>query len=86
MKEVGLGNATIAPWWALLAPKKTPADILAKLEGWLSKVVASPETAAFLGKLGAEPLPGNQAKTRQMMAESLKEWARIVAIAKITPQ
>ncbi len=86
MREAGLGNATVAPWWALFAPAKTPADILGKLEGWLTKVAVAPEAKEFLIKQGAEPLPGNPAKAREMLAESLKEWARIVDIAKISPQ
>ena len=86
MREVGLGNATIAPWWALFAPAKTPADILAKLEGWLNKVSSAPEAREFLAKQGVEPLPGNQPRTREMLAELLKEWARIVSIAKIEAQ
>lgn len=86
MREVGLGQATIAPWWAVFAPAKTPADILAKLEGWLNKVSSAPEAKEFLVKQGAEPLPGTQAKTREMLAASLKEWERIVKVAKIDPQ
>lgn len=86
MREVGLGNATVAPWWALMAPAKTPKDIIARLEGWLNKVSSAPEAREFLLKQGAEPLPGNQTRTREMMAASLKEWARIVAIANISPQ
>ena len=86
MKEVALPNATIAPWWALFAPVKTPADILARLEGWLTKVATSPEAREFLIKQGAEPLPGTPQRTRAMLAEALKEWARIVSIAKIDPQ
>lgn len=86
MKESGLGNATIAPWWALFAPAKTPPDILSKLEGWLNQVSTNPEAKEFLNKQGAEPLPGTQTKAREMLADSLKEWGRIVKIAKIDPQ
>jgi tripartite-type tricarboxylate transporter receptor subunit TctC len=86
MQEVGLKEATVAPWWALFAPLKTPADILAKLEGWLNKVATAPEAKTFLSKQGVEPLPGNPARTREMLAASLKEWARIVSVAKIDPQ
>ena len=86
MREVGLGNATIAPWWALFAPAKTPADIIGRLEGWLNKVSSAPEAREFLEQQGTEPLPGNQARTREMLAESLKEWARIVSVARIEVQ
>lgn len=86
MKEAGLGNATIAPWWAVFAPLKTPTEALAKVEGWINQVAKAPEATEFLVKQGAEPLPGNPAKTRAMLAESLKDWARIVSVAKIDPQ
>ena len=86
MREAGLGNATIAPWWAVFAPAKTPDDIVAKVSGWMNKVSSAPEASEFLVKQGAEPLPGNAVKTAAMLAESLKDWARIVSIAKIDPQ
>lgn len=86
MAESGLGNATIAPWWALFAPTRTPPEITAKLGEWMNKLSNAPEAAEFLVKQGAEPLPGSAAKTRDMLAASLKEWARLVTIAKIDPQ
>ena len=86
MTEVGLGGATIAPWWALYAPVKTSPEILTRLDGWINQVAKAPEATEFLVKQGAEPLPGTPARTREMLAASLKEWARIVAVANITPQ
>jgi tripartite-type tricarboxylate transporter receptor subunit TctC len=86
MRESGLGNATIAPWWAVFAPVKTPDEVVAKVGEWLNKVARAPETKEFLVKQGAEPLPGDGPTTVKMLAESLKEWARIVAVAKIDPQ
>ncbi len=86
MGQAGLSAVQVAPWWALFAPVKTPPDILAKLDGWLNTVARLPEAREFLVKQGIEPLPGTAAKTREMLAASLKEWARIVELAKITPQ
>ncbi len=86
MAQVGLPEVAVAPWWALFAPVKTPPEILAKLDGWLNTVARQPEAREFLVKQGIEPLPGTAAKTREMLAASLKEWARIVELAKITLQ
>jgi|LNFM01.1.fsa_nt_gb tripartite-type tricarboxylate transporter receptor subunit TctC len=86
MGQAGLPAVAVAPWWALFAPVKTPPEILAKLDGWLNTVARQPEAREFLVKQGIEPLPGTAAKTREMLAASLKEWARIVELAKITPQ
>lgn len=86
LAEVGHGNALVAPWWAMFAPLKTPGPILDKLEGWLTQAAKEPEAREFLLKQGAEPLPTNRAKAKEMLAEALKDWARIVKIANITPQ
>ena len=85
MMEAGLPGATLAPWWGAFVPIKTPPDIVAKLAGWLNTVVAMPETREALAKQGSEPLPGSAELARTMLADSLKDWARIVKIAKIEP-
>jgi tripartite-type tricarboxylate transporter receptor subunit TctC len=86
MREVGLGNATMSPWWALYAPAKTPKDIVAKLEGWINKVTSAAETKDFLLKQGVEPLPGTPGSTRRLLADTLAEWERIVKVVKFDPQ
>ncbi len=86
MREVGLGNATMSPWWALFAPAATPGAIVAKLEAIINKVTTSDATRDFLLKQGVEPLPGTQETTRQKLVETLDEWGRIVKIVKIDPQ
>ncbi len=86
LAEAGHGNALVAPWWALFAPAKTPTPILDRLEGWLTQAAKEPEAREVLLKQGAEPLPTNRAKAKELLAEALKDWARIVKIANITPQ
>ena len=63
---------------AVRAGQDAAGDVLDKLEGWLNKVANAPEAKEFLVKQGAEPLPGTRAKTSEMLAASLKDWARIV--------
>src|SRR5262249_18424545 len=43
MAEAGLPKATLTSWWGVYAPARTPADIVAKLEGWLLRIMALPE-------------------------------------------
>ena len=86
LAEAGHGNALVAPWWAMFAPLKTPGPILDKLEGWLTQAAKEPAAREFLLKQGAEPLPTNRARAKQLLDEALKDWARIVKIANIAPQ
>ena len=86
MAEVGLGNATMSPWWAIYAPAKTPPEILAKLADWANKATTTPETAEFMLKQGMEPFPGTPESTAKHLAATIDEWGRIVKIVKIEPQ
>lgn len=86
MREAGLANATMSPWWAVYAPSKTPADIIARLADWANKVTTTPEAKDFLLKAGLEPFPGTPESTRKHLDDTIVEWSRILKIAKIEPQ
>lgn len=86
MREVGLGNATMSPWWAIYVPAKTPAEIISGLSGWANQVTQSTETKDFLLKQGLEPLPGTPESARKHLAATIEEWSRTLKIAKIEPQ
>lgn len=86
MKELGLANATMSPWWAIYAPAKTSRDIVAKLAEWAGKATSTAETRDFMLKQGLEPFPGTPDSTRKHLAATIDEWSRIIKIVKIEPQ
>ena len=86
MREVGLPNATMSPWWAVYVPAGTPPEIVAKLAGWANAVTTSPETREFMLKQGLEPFPGTPESTRKHLAATIEEWTRILKVTKIEPQ
>jgi tripartite-type tricarboxylate transporter receptor subunit TctC len=53
--EAGYAGVVVEPWWALLAPAKTPPEILNKLNQDVNTVMAKPEAAAFLEKSQNSP-------------------------------
>ena len=86
MREAGLANATMSPWWAVYVPAKTPPDIVARLADWVNKVTTTPETKEFLLKQGLEPFPGTPDSTKKHLAATIEEWSRILKVVKIEPQ
>ena len=50
-------DADSAIWFGVLAPAKTPRDIVDKLHVAGAKVLADPATQESLKKLGIEPMP-----------------------------
>jgi tripartite-type tricarboxylate transporter receptor subunit TctC len=53
--ESGLTGADIYAWWGVMAPARTPPNIVGKLEDEIQKALESPEMAASLRTLGIEP-------------------------------
>lgn len=56
MSEVGLPQAEFNFWFGLLAPIKTPSEIIARLNSEIAKIVDLAEVSDQFSKLGAEPM------------------------------
>jgi tripartite-type tricarboxylate transporter receptor subunit TctC len=82
-KEAGLPDYVVSGWFALLAPKGTPAPIVAKLNNALKESVADPEVRSRFQQQGAETLylPPDQAK--KFIADEIVKYRDIIAKAGI---
>ncbi|MBW6399701.1 tripartite tricarboxylate transporter substrate binding protein [Roseomonas sp. HJA6] len=49
----------VTAWFGLVAPRGTPAEIIAKANAALRVGLSKPETASRMAELGARPLPGS---------------------------
>jgi tripartite-type tricarboxylate transporter receptor subunit TctC len=80
-KEAGLPEYVVSGWFALLAPKGTPAAIVAKLNSELAAAVADPDVRAKFALQGAEAmsLPPDQAK--RFISDEIKKYHDIVTKA-----
>lgn len=86
MQEAGFKDFEITAWFAVYAPAGTPPDVIAKLEGWFNKAVASPETRAFLAQSATDPMPGSSETLAKLMQVELEKWHKLMQIAKLEPQ
>ncbi len=82
-KEAGLPEYVVSGWFALLAPKGTPAEIVTKLNTELAVALADPEVRAKFQLQGAEPvsLPPDQAK--KFISDEVKKYRDIITKAGI---
>jgi tripartite-type tricarboxylate transporter receptor subunit TctC len=60
------------------APKKTPPDIIAKLNADVNAVLAEPAVRAKLIDLGGEPLIGPPEAFGKMITAETEKWAKVV--------
>ena len=82
-KEAGLPDYVVSGWFALLAPKGTPAPIVAKLNNALKESVADPDVRSRFQQQGAETLylPPDQAK--KFIADEIVKYRDIITKAGI---
>ena len=75
---MGLEGFEVLGWFALLAPAKTPPQIVQLINAELNKVVAKPQIIAKFAELGAEPLGGTPERATAFIKEEQDKWGRII--------
>jgi tripartite-type tricarboxylate transporter receptor subunit TctC len=79
MPELGFPTVTSGAWTALLAPKETPPEIVAKLNAATNAALQVEPMKGVLAKLGAEPRGGTPKALTDHIATETKKWTPIVA-------
>jgi tripartite-type tricarboxylate transporter receptor subunit TctC len=68
-------------WYALGAPKNTPAEIVDKLNAATNAALADPKLKARLADLGVEPMPMTPAEFRKFIAGETDKWTKVIKAA-----
>jgi tripartite-type tricarboxylate transporter receptor subunit TctC len=84
--EAGLAEAEYVFWVGLLAPRRTPRPVVARLNEEIVKVLGTPELRERFRQLGAEPLPMQPAAFDAFLAADTRATGRIAKAANIKPQ
>jgi tripartite-type tricarboxylate transporter receptor subunit TctC len=76
--EAALPGFTVTAWDALLAPRGTPAAVVARLNEAVGKVLAGEEQRKAMLARGARPVPSTPAELRSFMVSELARWGDVV--------
>ncbi|MGQ0524563.1 MAG: tripartite tricarboxylate transporter substrate binding protein [Betaproteobacteria bacterium] len=83
--ESGVTGYEATTWFGLMAPVKTPKDIVARLNAEVVKIIASSEISRrFVGD-GLEPIGNSQAEFAQFIRDEITKYAKVVKAAQIKP-
>lgn len=77
--EAGVPGYDVATWWGVLAPGKTPAPVVNRLNEEIRRIVASGDVKARIVADGAEPvvdMPATQFNA--LLKSDIEKWRRIV--------
>ncbi len=87
-KEGGLPEFQVSAWNAIFAPKKTPKEIVTKLNAALVKALNDPATRKRLLDLGAD-LTNKEATTpeglRKLVQSEVARWNKVLKVAAAEP-
>jgi tripartite-type tricarboxylate transporter receptor subunit TctC len=81
--EAGVPGFAVEAWYAVLAPKGTPADVVDKLSKEIAKAVQSDEVKTKLATLGNEPVGSTPAEADKYISEEANRWAKVLKAANI---
>lgn len=79
MREAGFpGVNSLEPWQAVLAPRATPAEVVARLNGAINLVLARPETRERFAAIDLTPMGGSPEEASRFFREENDRWVPIV--------
>lgn len=71
----------VALWNGILAPAKTPAEIVSRLNEAIVKVLQQPEIRGRLAEQGSEPVGSSPGEFRQFIQAETEKWKTLVKLS-----
>jgi tripartite-type tricarboxylate transporter receptor subunit TctC len=81
--ESGYPNFEAISWFALLAPRGTPASILSRLHREVSKISALSDTSEKFAQLGLDTVGGSPEELAAIIKSDIVKWAKVISDAGI---
>ena len=78
LAELGLTGYESGPWNGLVAPGRTPADIIARLSSAAQKIVREPAFQARMLEIGSVPIGDTPEQFRAHIGLELARWSKVV--------
>lgn len=83
LKEQGLANVQIEPWYGAFAPAATPSASIAKFNAALDALLQLPDIHEQLARQGMRAAGGAPERLGNLVGTELARWARVVRAAQI---
>ena len=84
MLESGLKGFEMTSWYGVMAPAKTPRDVVTRLNTEINRIVAVPETKAKLEEVGTQLNPMTPEQFATFLGSELAKYAKLIKAAGVT--
>ncbi len=78
LAESGFPGFEAPAWWAVLAPAKTPLEIIARMNAEINKALKMPEIASKLAAQGIDIQASTPAAGQAFIEKQIDTWAKVV--------
>lgn len=78
MIEAGVPGYDLGSWFAVMAPAKTPPEILSKLNAEIQRIIREPEVEKRFTAMGSEPFFLDAPQSQKFFIAELKKWGDLV--------
>jgi tripartite-type tricarboxylate transporter receptor subunit TctC len=85
LAESGYAGFNAPAWWAVLAPAKTPPEIVQRMNDEINKALKNPEVAGKLAAQGIAITIGTPASAQAFIEGQMDTWAKVVKANNIKP-
>jgi len=79
--ESGIPGYVVTSWFGVMAPARTPQEIVGKLSGALHGAMRAKDLLEKLAGEGAEPAPTGPAEFGRLVASEVQTWAKVIKTA-----
>lgn len=83
--EQGLREFEVIGWFGILAPGRTPANVIKMLNDSVNKTIASPEIKERFVAEGVEPAGGTPAEFANQVRSDIRKWNAVAKQAGVKP-
>jgi len=83
MDEAGIEGFELDAWAGLVAPAKTPPDVVAKLNTALRKIIDGPDAQAKFRNVGFQGFSSTQSEFGDFIKVQLGKWGKMIKDADI---
>ena len=84
--EQGFEGFDISQWYGVLAPAKTPPEIVNRLQQEIARILKDPEVQKQIADLGADPVGSTSAEFATFINSEIEKYRALAIKAKIEPQ
>jgi tripartite-type tricarboxylate transporter receptor subunit TctC len=76
--ESGFAGFDAPAWWAIIAPAKTPPDVIKRMNEEINKALKNPDIAKKLSAQGIDIIGGSPESAGIFIDKQIDIWAKVV--------